>query len=93
VSVREIRATGTRGIVKGKPFRAVPGRDGMFVLHSEEKARKSGQPLRNAVNQVRVPTLDRAAQLLVEGGFHIRLSNREHNQWNLRAPSKVTIVR
>lgn len=89
--VGAITAIGTRGKVKGKPFAAI-SRDGAYVLHSQELASKSGKPLRFAVNQVSVHSLDEAARLLAKGGFSIRVYNEEHKQWNLRTPSEVSIV-
>jgi len=86
-----IQALGTRGKVKGKLFTAVP-QDRGYVLHSEDLAAKSGKALRFAINKVYVHSIDEVAELLIKGGFHIRLYNAEHKQWNLRAPSEVEII-
>lgn len=88
--VAAIKAIGTRGKVKGKPF-AAERRDGKYILHSEHLAAKTGKATRFAVNKVMVDTLNEAAELLNAGGYHIRVFNREHNQWNLRMRSEVEI--
>ena len=94
MEVKEILATGTRGKVLGKLFRAIPlRRNGMYVLHSEELARRTGRPLHHKENRVLVSTLDQAAELLEAGRHHIRVFNDEYHQWNLRAPWEVRIVR
>lgn len=86
-----IRTVGTRGKVAGKPFLA-ESRDGKYVLHSEHLAAKTGKATRFAVNKVFVNSLDEAADLLHRGGYHIRVYNREHNQWNLRMYSELQII-
>ena len=88
--VLAICAEGTRGKVKGKPFVARRGSKG-FALHSEELARRTGKALRFAVNKIYVETLEQAAEYLKVGGFHIRMWNEEHKQWNLRQPAEVKV--
>jgi hypothetical protein len=85
-----IRAIGTRGKVKGKPFIA-ERREGKYVLHSEHLAAKTGRATRFAANKVLVDTLNEAVELLNAGGYHIRVFNKEYNQWNLRMKSEVEI--
>lgn len=89
--VLEIRAVGTSGKVLGKLFLAVPSK-GKYVLHSEDLAARTGKPLRFAVNQVLVNTLDEAVELLGKGGYHIRMYNQEYKQRNLRAASEIEVI-
>lgn len=89
--VLAIKAKGTRGKVKGLDFFA-ESRRGKYVLHSEHRAKVSGKPLRFAANKVLVDSLDEAAKLLASGGYHIRVFNSTHKQWNLRAVSAVEII-
>lgn len=89
--VKEIIAWGTEGSVKGKKFIATP-KDGMYSLHSEEAAEKLGKPLNYEATKVFVATLEEAAELILSGGHHIRLYNKDSGQENKRKPSEVKIV-
>lgn len=90
-SVLSIEATGTRGKVRGKLFKAEASIRG-YPLHSLDLASRSGKPLRFAINREYAATLDEAARWLQAGTHHIRLYNREHKQFNLREPGAVDIV-
>jgi hypothetical protein len=53
---------------------------------------RTGKKVRFAANKVIVASLNDAAELLSRGGYHIRVYNAEHKQWNLRMPSEVEVV-
>ncbi|GAB5478650.1 MAG: hypothetical protein Marn2KO_21170 [Marinobacter nauticus] len=89
--VNEIVAWGTEGSVTGKKFVATP-KDGVYALHSEELAAKLGIPLNYEATKIFVSTLEEAADLILSGGYHIRLYNKESGQENKRKPSEVEIV-
>ena len=75
--VKEIIAWGTEGSDKGKKFVATP-KAGMYALHSEEVAAKLGKPLNFEATKVFVATLEEAAELILRGGYHIRLYNCDY---------------
>ena len=72
-------------------FVATP-KEGLYTLHSEEKAKELGKPLHYGATQVFVSTLEEAADLILSGGHHIRLYNKKFKQENKRKPSEVEIV-
>lgn len=90
--VKEIKALGTSGKVKGLEFKSHKTSQG-YELHSIEKMQITGRTLQSSSNKIFVPTLDDAVSLLKTEKYRIRLKCDavKPSQYNMREWKALSI--